>query len=46
MFQHRLLHKGSDPKQASFKIPSSEQLSAKRLDASKLEVSLHSVFEL
>lgn len=40
MFQHRLLKKGSDPKQASLKIPSSEKLSAKRLDASKLEAHI------
>lgn len=36
--QHGLLRKGSDSKSTSVKIPSSDQLSAKRVDPAKLEV--------
>lgn len=40
MTQHGLLRKGSDAKSAPFKIPTSDQLSLKRMDAAKLEVNL------
>uniref|UniRef100_A0A5B7BA91 Protein SDA1 n=1 Tax=Davidia involucrata TaxID=16924 RepID=A0A5B7BA91_DAVIN len=36
--QHGLLRKGSDSKSTAFKIPSSDQLSAKRVDPAKLEL--------
>lgn len=39
MTQHGMLRKGSDAKSAPFKIPTSDQLSSKRVDAAKLEVS-------
>lgn len=35
--QHGLLKKGLDAKSTAFKVPSSDQLSAKRMDPSKLE---------
>ncbi|KAL6969349.1 hypothetical protein U1Q18_029065 [Sarracenia purpurea var. burkii] len=35
--QHGLLRKGLDAKSTTFKVPSSEQLSAKRVDPAKLE---------
>ena len=38
MTQHGMLRKGVDGKSAPFKIPTSEQLSSKRVDAAKLEV--------
>lgn len=37
--QHGLLRKGSDAKSTAVKIPNSDQLSFKRVDPSKLEVS-------
>jgi len=37
--QQGLLKKGADPKAAGFKIPTSEQLSSKRVDPAMLEVS-------
>ncbi|KAJ4961025.1 hypothetical protein NE237_020935 [Protea cynaroides] len=37
LMEHGLLRKGSDAKSATFKIPSSEQLSIKGVDPSKLE---------
>ncbi|XP_042501682.1 protein SDA1 homolog isoform X2 [Macadamia integrifolia] len=40
LMKHGLLRKGSDAKSATFKIPSSEQLSIKRVDPSKLEVNI------
>lgn len=47
--QQGLQRKGSDSKFASFKIPSSDELSVKRVDPAKLEVTFyiptgHSVF--
>lgn len=39
MTQHGLLKKGIDAKSTAFKVPSSDQLSAKRVDPSILEVS-------
>ncbi|KAL9256627.1 SDA1-like protein [Drosera capensis] len=41
LLHHGLLEKGSDSKSASFKIPSSEQLSMKRVDPAKLEARRH-----
>lgn len=38
--QQGLLRKGSDPKATGFKIPSSEQLSVKRVDPAMLEVNI------
>lgn len=40
MTQHGMLRKGSDPKSALFKIPTSDQLSSKRVDAAKLEANI------
>lgn len=37
--QHGLLRKGSDAKSTGFKIPTSDQLSVKRVDPAMLEVS-------
>lgn len=37
---HGLLKKGSDAKATAFKVPSSEQLSAKRVDPAKLEAHI------
>ena len=39
MTQHGLLKKGVDAKSTAFKVPSTDQLSAKRVDPAKLEVS-------
>ncbi|KAK9276390.1 hypothetical protein L1049_005923 [Liquidambar formosana] len=38
--QHGLLRKGSDAKSTAFKIPSSDQLSVKRVDPAMLEVNV------
>ncbi|KAF8378179.1 hypothetical protein HHK36_029516 [Tetracentron sinense] len=38
--QHGLLRKGSDAKSSAFKIPSSEQLSVKRVDPAQLEINV------
>ncbi|KAL8111721.1 uncharacterized protein LOC141666675 [Apium graveolens] len=40
MTQHGMLRKGSDAKSAPFKIPTSDQLSSKRVDAAKLEANI------
>ncbi|GAB2297005.1 hypothetical protein Dimus_031110 [Dionaea muscipula] len=39
--RHGLLKKGSDSKSASVKIPTSDQLSVKRVDPAKLEAHVH-----
>lgn len=38
--QHGLIKKGSDAKLGTFKIPSSDQLSVKRVDPAKLEINI------